>query len=83
MDSSPTPTGPDVDRLKVPEELLQQVHDARERFRISRENLEKAMEDTEYDHGQHVEEHLAAMRKAEGEMEELTKKVKEILGREV
>jgi hypothetical protein len=83
MESSPTPTGPDVNRLIVPEELLKQVHDAKERFRLSRENLEKAMDDTDYDHGQHVDNRFADVRKAEREMEELTAKVQEILGRKV
>jgi hypothetical protein len=81
MESSPTPTGPDVERLKIPEELLKQVHDARERFRLSKENLEKAMEDSDYDHGQHVEDHFAELRKAERELEDLTDKVQEILSR--
>jgi protein-arginine kinase activator protein McsA len=81
MDFAPTPSGPDVDRLRVPEELAKQVHEARERFRISKENLEKAMEDTEYDHGQHVEERIEDLRKAERELESLTEKVQEILGR--
>jgi hypothetical protein len=81
MESSPTPTGPDVNRLIVPEELLKQVHDAHERFRLSKENLEKAMEDSDYDHGQHVDDRFAEVRKAEREMEELTTKVQEILSR--
>jgi hypothetical protein len=83
MESLPTPTGPDVNRLIVPEELLAQVHDARERFRLSRENLEMAMDDTDYDHGRHVVDRFAEVRKAERELEELTAKVQEILGRKV
>ena len=78
---SPKPTGPDVERLKVPEELIKQVHEARERFRLAKENLESATKETEYDHGRHVEERMEDMRKAEREMEELTDKVQEILGR--
>jgi hypothetical protein len=83
MESSPTPTGPDVERLKVPEELIKQVHEARERFRLAKENMEKAMDDTDYDHGQHVDGHFAELRKAERELEELTDKVQEILNRKV
>jgi hypothetical protein len=83
MESSPTPTGPDVERLMVPEELITQVHEARERFRVAKENLEKAMDDTEYDHGQHVDDRYAELRKAERELEDLTDKVQEILGRKV
>jgi hypothetical protein len=81
MESTPTPTGPDVERLMVPEELIKQVHEARERFRVAKENLEKAMDDTEYDHGQHVDDRYAEVRKAERELEDLTDKVQEILGR--
>jgi len=81
MDFAPTPSGPDVERLRLPEELIKQVHEARERFRISKENLEKAMDATEYDHGQHVEERIEDLRKSERELEALTEKVQEILGR--
>lgn len=83
MESSPVPHGPDVDRLIVPEELLKKVAEARERFHASREELEKAMADSEYDHGRHVKDRYAELRKAETELEELTEKVQEILGRKV
>jgi hypothetical protein len=83
MDATPNPTGPDVDRLKVPEELLQQLHSAHERFHLSKQNLEKAMADSEYDHGQHVAERLAEVQKIEKEVEDLNDKVQEILQRKV
>lgn len=65
----------------VPEELIKQVHEARERFRTCKENLEKAMDGSDYDHEQHVDDRFAELRKAERELEELTDKVQEILGR--
>ena len=42
-----------------------------------------AMDDTDYDHGRHVVDRFAEVRKAERELEELTAKVQEILGRKV
>jgi len=83
METPPTPTGPDVDRLIVPEELIKQVHEARERFKVCKENMEKTMDDSDFDHGQHVEERFAELRKVERELEQLTEKIQEILARKV
>jgi hypothetical protein len=83
MESQPTPKGPDVERLIVPEELLQQLHAAHERFHAAKEALKGAMDSTDYDHGQHVKDRYADLRKAEKEVEELNEKVQEILGRKV
>jgi hypothetical protein len=81
MESKPTPQGPDVDRLIVPDELLQQLQNANERFRTAKENLEHATGDSEYDHGQHVEDRLSDLQKIEREIEEISKNIQEILGR--
>jgi hypothetical protein len=83
MESPKTPTGPDVDRLIVPEALLGQVHAAHERFHAAKEALKVAMESSDYDHTQHVNERYAELRKAEKEVEELNEKVQEILQRKV
>jgi len=83
MESSPTPTGPDVERLKIPEELLQQLQSAQERFHASKQALEKSMADADYDHGQHVTDRMEGVRKIEQEMEDLTEKIQEILRRKV
>ena len=72
-----------MDRLKVPDELLQQLHSAHERFHASKESLEKAMADSEYDHRQHVAERMAEVQKIEQEVEDLNEKVQEILRRKV
>jgi hypothetical protein len=83
MESPKMPSGPDVERLIVPEALLQQVHDAHERFHAAKEALKGAMDSTDYDHTQHVNERYAELRKAEKEVEELNEKVQEILRRKV
>jgi hypothetical protein len=83
MEYIPTPSGPDVNRLIVPDDLLKQVQEARERFHTAKADLEKAMDEAEYDHGRHVKERYAELRKVEAELEDLTGKVQEILGRKV
>jgi hypothetical protein len=83
MDHSPQPTGPDVNRLIVPEDLLKKVSDARERFHAAKATLETAMDDTDYDHGRHVDDRYTELRNAERELEELTQQVQEILARKV
>jgi polyhydroxyalkanoate synthesis regulator phasin len=83
MESKPLPSGPDVNRLTVPDDLQQQLHEANQRFHEAKRNIEEAMKDTEYDHGQHVEKRMEEMRAIEREVEELNGKVKEILSRKV
>jgi len=85
MTEDPTPSGPDVRRLMVSEELLRQLHDADERLRVAKLGLEEAMDETELvsRHGQQVEDRLGDVRKAEKELEEISAKIKEILGRKV
>jgi hypothetical protein len=72
-----------VDRLLVPEELLQQLHAAHERFHAAREKLKGAMDAADYDHVRHVDAHYTELRAAEKLVEELDEKVQEILGRKV
>lgn len=81
METPPTPSGPDVDRLIVPDDLLKQVQAVRERFHEQKLELEKAMDAMDYDHGKHVKDRYAELQKIEREMEELNDKVREILGR--
>jgi hypothetical protein len=83
MEPEPLPSGPDVNRLTVPDELHQKLHDANQRFHEAKRNLEEAMNDTEYDHGQHVEQRIEEVRKIEKEIEDLNGQVAEILGRKV
>jgi hypothetical protein len=83
MEAQPTPSGPDVDRLLVPDDLHRELHDANERFHEAKKNLEEAMDESEYDHGRHVHQRLEEFRKVEREIEELNAKVNEVLGRGV
>jgi hypothetical protein len=79
----PLPTGPDVDRLHLPEELQQQLHDANARLHQAKQGLEVTMDESDYDHQEHVKRRFEEFRKIEKEIEDLNEKVKEILGREV
>jgi propanediol dehydratase small subunit len=81
MPQQPLPTGPDVDRLMVPDDLLRQLHDANERFRLAKEQLQKTTDDSDDRHVARVEERFVELRKAERDLEELTAKVQEILHR--
>jgi hypothetical protein len=81
MEAQPTPRGPNVDHLIVPDDLHQQLHDANERFHSAKQNLEEAMDEAEYDHGEHVRRRLEQFRKVEREIEALNAKIKEVLGR--
>ncbi|MGD0388840.1 MAG: hypothetical protein ABSC42_07795 [Tepidisphaeraceae bacterium] len=81
MPEQPLPTGPDVGRLVVPDDLLRQLHDANERFRLAKEQLQKTTNDSDDRHVERVEERFAELRKAERDLEELTAKVQEILRR--
>ncbi len=67
----------------VPEDLLQQYHQAVDHLRGAKEELAKAQESSEYQHQQYVNEQMEVVRRAEREVEELTAKVKEILERKV
>jgi hypothetical protein len=81
MPQQPLPTGPDLDRLMVPDDLLRQLHDANERFRLAKEQLQETTNDSDDRHVQRVEDRFAELRKAERDLEELTAKVQEILRR--
>ena len=81
MPQQPLPTGPDLDRHMVPDDLLRQLHDANERFRLAKEQLQETTNDSDDRHVQRVEDRFAELRKAERDLEELTAKVQEILRR--
>jgi succinate dehydrogenase/fumarate reductase flavoprotein subunit len=83
MPQDPTPTGPDVERLKVPEELLQRLHGANESLHVAKKRLEEAMDETSlvFRHEQNVEERFAELRLAEKDLEEISGIINEILGR--
>ena len=81
MPQQPLPTGPDVDRLMVPDDLLRQLHDANERFRLAKDQLQETTNDSDNRHVERVEDRFVELRKAERDLEDLTAKVQEILRR--
>ena len=83
MENEPLPSGPDVNRLTVPDDLHQKLHDANQRFHEAKRNLEEAMKQTEFDHTEHVEQRMEDMRAIEKEIEDLNGKIAEVLGRKV
>ena len=83
MEQQPLPSGPDVDRLIVPDDLHQKLHDANQRFHEAKKLLDETMNDTDYDHGERVERQLEEVRKIEREIEELNEKIREVLSRPV
>ncbi|HEX4055220.1 MAG TPA: hypothetical protein VHX86_13230 [Tepidisphaeraceae bacterium] len=85
MPDEPIPSGADVDRLMVPEELLRQLHDANTRLRAAREHWEEAMEESEriMSHETNVESQFGEVREAQKRVDEIAEKIKEILGRKV
>jgi hypothetical protein len=83
MDAQPLPSGPDVDRLIVPDDLHRRLHDANQRFHEAKKNLEEAMNESEYDHAEHIQQRLEEFRTVEREVEELSEKVREVLSRRV
>ena len=76
MSHDPLPTGPDVDRHKVPPDLFRQLHDANERLHAARQHLEEAMDETTliFRHEQNVEDHFAEVRKVEQQVGRFPKK---------
>ncbi len=83
MPPEPTPSGPDVNRLMVPEELLTQLHEATGRLQTARKRFEEAMDETSLvgRHEQQVEDRLTDYRNTQKELEEISGKIKEILAR--
>lgn len=82
MEPVPNPSGPDVERLRVSEDLVKQLRDADERCHAARNQVENTMDDAGFSHGQRVEEKTDQLRKAEREVQEIQQKIKEIMKRE-
>ncbi|MDB5293030.1 MAG: hypothetical protein JWL69_4271 [Phycisphaerales bacterium] len=75
MEPPPTRLQADAAREKVPDELVNQLHDANERFHSAKEQLEEVMDDSEYDHQTRVQAGTDKLRDAEREVEEVTEKI--------
>jgi len=63
----------------VPDQLVDELHDANERLHHSKEHLEQAIDGCEYRHQERVNQATDQFRKAEHEVEEVTEKIKDSL----
>jgi hypothetical protein len=68
---------------QVPEELIQQLHQATDRFHAAREELERWMAASEYRHQQRIAAAGERLRDAEREVEEIEKRISDLLHRPV
>jgi predicted nucleic acid-binding Zn-ribbon protein len=57
---------------KVPDNLLQRLHEANERFHAAKQQLEHATGDSEYSHQQRIDQAEEQLRLAEREVEQVT-----------
>ncbi|HWE96630.1 MAG TPA: hypothetical protein VG269_21905 [Tepidisphaeraceae bacterium] len=75
------PTRPvDASRDKVPDALVDQLHDANAHFHEAKKEMEAAMNDSEYDHQNRVEANTDKLKEAEREVEHVTQKIHKATG---
>lgn len=67
-------------KQKVPDSLMQKLHDANTRFHDARRRLEQTMDASEYRHQERVNQSEDDLRKAEGEVEQIEKEIQQYLG---
>lgn len=60
----------------IPEELLRQLHDANEHFRHSRQEVERAMEGSEFRHQERLTNAGDKLREAEREVQTAEERIK-------
>jgi peptidoglycan hydrolase CwlO-like protein len=65
----------------VPDELVKKLHDANQRFHEAKGKLQGSVESVDYDHQDHYQRQFEEVRKMESEIEELEKKIREIVSR--
>jgi hypothetical protein len=63
----------------IPEELIQRLHDATERFQLARQDLERSMAGSEYRHQERVDQAGERLREAERELEQIDGAIKSAL----
>ena len=63
----------------VPDELMQQLHDATERFHQHKKNLEAKQNEAEYSHQEHVDRASDELKAAERELEEINRKISDAM----
>jgi polyhydroxyalkanoate synthesis regulator phasin len=64
---------------QVPDDLLEKLHKATDHFHDSKEGLENALDKPEYEHQHRVDTAGEELRKAEGELEDVEKQIKDVL----
>ncbi len=64
---------------QVPQELVDQFHQANEEFHEAKQALERVMDGSDYRHEERMEAAMEGMRKAERTVEEVEKRVSEKL----
>jgi hypothetical protein len=67
---------------RIPEELLQQQHQAAEHFHECRKHLEAAMDDADYGHQERVDAAEEQLRQAEREVEGIEEQIKRVMATE-
>jgi hypothetical protein len=70
----------DASRDKVPDALVDQLHDANAHFHAAKKEMEAAMDDSEYDHTGRVEANTDKVKDAEREVEDVTQKIHKATG---
>ena len=74
-------TGMDATPGHVPDELMQQLHDASERFARERQARDEVVEGNDFRHQERVDAATENLRKAEREVEEIEQRIRQFLGR--
>ena len=64
---------------QVPEELMQQLHHATDHFHDARAELERWMDASEYRHQQRIDAAGERLREAEREVEEIERRISDLL----
>ncbi|MDB5172671.1 MAG: hypothetical protein JWO87_3193 [Phycisphaerales bacterium] len=80
MEPQPTRPAADASRDKVPDELVNQLHDANAHFHSAKQQMEQAMDDPEFNQQSRVESNTEKLRDAEREVEEVTRKIHKATG---
>jgi F0F1-type ATP synthase membrane subunit b/b' len=75
--SSSVPRPPKTDALvsRLPEDLLQQLHDANDQLHDARVEFEKALNNSGYRHQERIDQAAERLREAERYVEEITAKI--------
>jgi chromosome segregation ATPase len=60
----------------IPDELIQQLHDATERFQRARQELEHSMAGSDYRHQQRIDQAGDRLREAERDLERIDSAIK-------